>query len=171
MTLLCAPYSAAALLGTRWALNLDIGQEPGTWMPPRWGSSGARATARPVVAFAADGQLELIETGAWDHLTMQLNVKDGVVGGWEQQPNEERVCFWLEHEGVERGDVMLEPGRIYGNAGAWGSQLGRRGSLTIKQRKLGWIPFVPTPSEASFIVGTFSTTSVPAPNADREQTS
>ena len=34
--------------------------------------------------------------------------------------------------------------------------LARRGNLTIKQRKFGWIPFLPSLSEGSFLVGTFS---------------
>ena len=43
-----------------------------------------------------------------------------------------------------------------------GDTLGRRGGLTIKQSRLGWLPFLPTlpGTQASFIVGTFRTAEV-----------
>lgn len=77
-----------------------------------------------------------------------------MVGEWSVTG--ERASFYLEHGGLERGDVVLEPGRLYCTAGAWGDLLARRGNLTIKQRKFGWIPFLPSLSEGSFLVGTFS---------------
>ena len=60
-------------------------------------------------------------------------------------------------QGISRHDVTLPSGRVYGTAGAWGSLLGRKGNLTIRKRKLGWLPFLPAPSEASFLVGRFQT--------------
>ena len=32
-----------SLVGTTYALEMDIGQEKGSWMPPAWARSGARA--------------------------------------------------------------------------------------------------------------------------------
>ena len=77
--------------------------------------------------------------------------------------------IFLEHEGLERKDISLEAGRIYGTAGCWGSQLGRKGNLTIKQRKLGWLPFLPAPSEASFLVGRFRTVAVTSGEENAEE--
>ena len=147
-------YSAAALLGTRYTINLDVGQEKGTWMPPKWGLSGTRAVASPILSFDKGGDLRLVGSGSWDHLTVKWKeAEDGTVGRWNVEG--EKATFYLEHEGLERSDVTLDPGRIYCTAGSWGDMLARRGSLTIKQRKMGWLPFIPTASEASFIVGVF----------------
>ena len=55
-----------------------------------------------------------------------------------------------------------DTGELWFAAGAWGDTLGRRGGLTIKQSRLGWLPFLPTlpGTQASFIVGTFRTAEV-----------
>ena len=70
-----------------------------------------------------------------------------------------QVCFWLAHRGITRADVELPAGRLYFNAGAWGDGtagiLAKRGTLTIRQRRLGWLPFLPSVREGSFLVGTF----------------
>lgn len=39
------PLAASSLVNTEWNFRLDVGQQPGTWMPkryPGWGESGAR---------------------------------------------------------------------------------------------------------------------------------
>ena len=145
LLLLLIDAAGAALLGTRWTVNLDVGQERGSWMPPRWGASGVRAVASPILQFADNGRLELVGSGAWDHLTVKFSIdEDGCIGGWQYAADEKRVRFWLNHDGLERGDVRLKAGRLWCTAGAWGSLLARRGSLTIKQRKLGWLPFLPS---------------------------
>ena len=41
--------------------------------------------------------------------------------------------------------------------------LQRRGTLTIKQRKFGWLPFLPSPTLGSFLVGTFRSSEIAAP--------
>jgi len=157
-----------ALSGSQWKLNLDVGVEPGTWMPPTWGRSGHRCTLSCEVEFEANGRLRLLETGAWDHLTVKwVQQDDGTIGGWSVDG--ERATIFLEHEGLERKDISLEAGRIYGTAGCWGSQLGRKGNLTIKQRKLGWLPFLPAPSEASFLVGRFRTVAVTSGEENAEE--
>ena len=147
---------ACSLSGLRFTINLDVGQEPGSWMPPKWGLSGKRALASVDVELADGGRILLMGTGAFDHLTVTWDVQeDGSIGQWAV--NGERATLWLAHRGLERHDIRLDPGRIYATAGAWGTQLGRRGSLTIRQRKMGWLPFLPIPNEASFLVGTFTT--------------
>ena len=150
-----ASYASAALLNTCYALDLDVGQERGSWMPPAWGRSGRRARATPVVEFADGGQLRLVRGGAWDHLTIAWQEDaEGAIGRWSVEG--EKASFWLEHGGVERDDVVLEAGQIHGTCGAWGDLLQRRGTLTIKQSRFGWMPFLPAPRKASFIVGTFT---------------
>ena len=41
------------------------------------------------------------------------------VGKWSVD-TKAGVPPFLQHEGLERHDVFLEPGRLYGTAGAWG---------------------------------------------------
>ena len=167
LLLLCVPTSGA-LLGTTWRVSLDIGQEKGTWMPPRWGASGVRALATPVLSFQAEGRLVLEDSGPWDHLTVQwCTADDGSIGRWMVDDNS-KATFFLEHEGLERKDVRLEPGKLYCTAGAWGDVLARRGGLTIKQKKFGWMPFLPTANEASFIVGVFRAARLDTPDGDAE---
>ena len=148
----------AMLVNTRWVLDIDVGQEKGSWMPPAWGRSGKRARATPIIEFAPEGRIRVVGSGSWDHLTVAWTEdSDGAVGGWSVA--NERATFWLEHDGLnlERdSDVTLEAGRLYGSCGAWGDLLQRRGTLTIKQRKFGWMPFLPSAKEASFIVGVFT---------------
>ena len=146
----CAPTT---LEGTKYTLLLDVGPEPGTWMPPSWGRSGSRATPKVRVQFDEDGLVTIVETGAYDARVVRW---DGT-GGWYLEEQRDTVQFWLSHQGLERDDVILEPGKIWFSAPAWGNQLSRRGNLTIKQKKLGWIPFLPTlpGTEGSFMVGTF----------------
>jgi len=123
-------------------------------MPPSWGLSGARATPRVRVEFEQDGALRVVESGPYDRRTVEW---DGA-GGWSIDKRG-AVQFWLSHTGLQRDDVVLEPGKIWFSAPAWGAQLSRRGNLTIKQNKLGWIPFLPTlpGTEGSFMVGVFRT--------------
>ena len=120
-------------------------------MPPTWGMSGARATPKVRVEFEADGTLNIVETGPYDRRVVEW---DGV-GGWSMDG--ETCRFWLPHRGVQQEDVVLDAGKLWFTAPAWGRQLSRRGNLTIKQSKLGWLPFLPTlpGTQGSFMVGTF----------------
>jgi hypothetical protein len=148
---------AGDLVGTRWTLLLDVGPEKGTWMPPSWGRSGARARPKVRVQFDPDGELRILETGAYDRRTVEW---DGA-GSWSLDQRG-AVQFWLPHKGLARDDVVLESGKLWFSAPAWGVQLSKRGNLTIKQSKLGWLPFLPTlpGTEGSFMVGTFRTVHV-----------
>ena len=121
-------------------------------MPPAWGRSGARATPKVRVELHASGDVRVLETGPYDKRTVEW---DGG-GGWLVD-DRQTAQLWLSHKGLERDDVVLEAGKIWFSAPAWGSTLSRKGNLTIKQAKLGWIPFLPTlpGTEGSFMVGTF----------------
>jgi hypothetical protein len=143
----------AMLEGTTWTLLLDVGPEKGTWMPPSWGKSGARATPKVRVLFAPNGELQVLETGAYDQRVVRWEGS----GGWSADTAKDVVRFYLSHSGMQREDVVLDPGKLWFSAPAWGSQLSRRGNLTIRQSKLGWLPFLPTlpGTEGSFMVGTF----------------
>ena len=137
---LVAATLSAGLVGTRYSLALSIGTERGSWMPPAWGASGARAQCTPIVEFLPDGQLKLCGSGAWDHLTVawRESGEPPIVGGWSVDGEKSVVTIFLEHDGIARQDVCLEAGRLYFTAGAWGDLLQRRGNLTIRQRRFGW---------------------------------
>lgn len=122
-----ADLSSGGLSGTRWTLSLDVGAERGTWMPPTWGRSGARATPRVRVEFAEDGELRILETGPYDRVTVSW----AGAGRWTQPAGREKAEFWLPHAGLARDDVVLEAGRLHFSAPAWGAQLSRRGGTTI----------------------------------------
>mmetsp|Transcript_62451 Transcript_62451/g.103890 ORF Transcript_62451/g.103890 Transcript_62451/m.103890 type:complete len:213 (-) Transcript_62451:95-733(-) len=147
-----AAAKVAMLEGTRWTLQLDVGPERGTWMPPQWGQSGARAAPKVRVQFLADGELKLTEEGPYDSRIVKWTGS----GGWYLE-GENKVQFWLSHAGLARDDVTLQPGKLWFAAPAWGQQLSKRGNLLIKQSKLGWLPFLPTlpGTTGSFLVGTF----------------
>ncbi|EOD29627.1 hypothetical protein EMIHUDRAFT_233702 [Emiliania huxleyi CCMP1516] len=157
-----ADLSSGGLSGTRWTLSLDVGAERGTWMPPTWGRSGARATPRVRVEFAEDGELRILETGPYDRVTVSW----AGAGRWTQPAGREKAEFWLPHTGLARDDVVLEAGRLHFSAPAWGAQLSRRGGTTILdacQLAVSDEHAEPLPSgftrcsgtEGSFIVGTF----------------
>ena len=145
-----AVRGGGSLVGTTYALEMDIGQEKGSWMPPTWGRSGARARPTATVAFCEGGVLEVRETGYFDRPMIQFEAK----GSWSEKGG--RVQFRLPHGGLARNDVTLDAGELCFSAACWGAQLARRGGLTIKQRKMGFLPFLPTLTPASFMVGTFT---------------
>ena len=145
-----AVRGGGSLVGTTYALEMDIGQEKGSWMPPTWGRSGARARPTATVAFCEGGVLEVRETGYFDGPMIQFEAK----GSWSEKGG--RVQFRLPHGGLARNDVTLDAGELCFSAACWGAQLARRGGLTIKQRKMGFLPFLPTLTPASFMVGTFT---------------
>ena len=140
----------ASLVGTTYALEMDIGAERGSWMPPSWGRSGARARPTATIAFCEGGLLEVRETGYFDGPMIKFEAE----GSWTEKGG--RVQFRLPHGGLARNDVTLDAGELCFSAACWGPQLARRGGLTIKQRKMGFLPFLPTLTPASFMVGTFT---------------
>lgn len=137
-------------MGTTYALEMDIGQEKGSWMPPAWARSGARARPTATIAFREGGLLEVKETGYFDGPMIKFEAE----GSWNEKGG--RVQFRLPHGGLARNDVTLDAGELCFSAACWGPQLARRGGLTIKQRKMGFLPFLPTLTPASFMVGTFT---------------
>lgn len=128
--------------GTRWRLMLNIGREPGTWMPKTWGISGDRLYLNLELEFTP-GQLyeqedffngvsgskvlNVIHNEANLAPCMQeggrrVRVKNG---GWRVVPGEGpmgtavlRFFFDVEEETRHRGsDVYLPSGRVYCTCG------------------------------------------------------
>jgi hypothetical protein len=127
---------------TRWKLMLNVGREPGTWMPKTWGVSGERLYLNIEVQFTPDQLYEqedffngvsgskvltVIHNEANLSPTMleggrKVRVKNG---GWRVVPGEGpvgtaivRFYFDLEEETRHLGsDVYLPSGRVYCTCG------------------------------------------------------
>lgn len=127
--------------GTRWKVMLNIGREPGTWMPKTWGVSGERLLLNAEVEFTSEQLYEREEflNGIAHAKKMQvrsvalgptmtedsrpLRFKD--TGGWRVAPGEGPLGttvlrFYLEIEEDARhqgGDVYCPKGRVYCTCG------------------------------------------------------
>ena len=121
--------TASLLAGTSWSVALDIGAERGSWMPPTWGRSGARATPTVRVSLEEGERVLLRETGYFDRTKWEPEGAYELDGG--------TLRFWLEHKGIEKDDTILEPGKLYFAAPHFaGTQLlGKKGMLTIRHRQ------------------------------------
>ena len=142
----CSTGYTSTLLGTSWRLKLDVGLEPGSWMPKKidgWGASGARLLVDALVDFEASPAGESEElVGPLDQ-TRLLTARGGskIVtfegeqevsfesGGWcVQRPllskpaeQEGLLRFWLDcPSGCAKNDVSVPRGeRIFFSTGAW----------------------------------------------------
>ena len=142
----CSTGYTSTLLGTPWRLKLDVGLEPGSWMPRKidgWGASGARVLVDAVVEFdaAPAGESEEL-VGPLDQ-TRTLTVRGGGTivtfegeqevtfrsGGWcVQRPllsksteQEGLLRFWIDcPSGCAKNDVSVPPGeRLFFSTGVW----------------------------------------------------
>ena len=142
----CSTGYTSTLLGTSWRLKLDVGLEPGSWMPKKidgWGASGARVLVDALVDFEASpvGESEEL-VGPLDQ-TRTLTARGGgkIVtfegeqevsfesGGWcVQRPllsksteQEGLLRFWLDcPSGCAKNDVSVPPGeRLFFSTGVW----------------------------------------------------
>ncbi len=126
-----------ALCGSRWKVSLNIGREPGTWMPEDWASSGARLLLPLEVRFDAEDEPSVSERiigGSARRLTVLSEpsfvgaageVKVACAGGaWCLTPSEAgeegalRFCLDFPEES-RRNDVTLPPGRVFFTTAAW----------------------------------------------------
>ena len=142
----CSTGYTSTLLGTSWRLKLDVGLEPGSWMPKKidgWGASGARLLVDALVDFEASPAGEGEElVGPLDQ-TRLLTARGGskIVtfegeqevsfesGGWcVQRPllskpaeQEGLLRFWLDcPSGCAKNDVSVPPGeRLFFSTGVW----------------------------------------------------
>jgi hypothetical protein len=138
------PYrkNEALLEGTSWKLSLDIGREPGTWMPKDWGVSGERLKLNLELEFTEDqlydreeflggiGDARILHVKG-NEMTLAPSLTEGsrkirvLDGGWRVAKGQgpmgtDLVRFYIETEDIitRKGkDIYLRPGRIYCNAG------------------------------------------------------
>ena len=129
----------STLIGSRWRIKLDLGLEPGSWMPNTiegWGASGSRCIVNVDVEFDADAaetSEELVGPAKQTRVLTALNASSIVTlqgeqqvtftsGGWCVQrrigwkdDEEGELRFWLDCEsGCTRGDVSVPVGeRIF----------------------------------------------------------
>lgn len=133
---------ATSLLdGTRWKVMLNIGREPGTWMPKTWGISGERLLINVEVEFTDEPlyqreeflngmvnakKLEIHHVDLGPTLSEDLrHVQFKDTGGWRVAPGEgpmgtDVLRFYIEIEEEVRhqgGDVYCPKGRVYCTCG------------------------------------------------------
>lgn len=127
--------SDKALDMTYWKIALDIGREPGTWMPADWGVSGQRLNLQLEIQFRGEYVVDR-EDFLGDRGGKRVHViqNDGVFGpgletsakhvrfgdgAWtisrgEGPAGTDLLRFYVElEERVDRGDVYCPAGRIY----------------------------------------------------------
>eukprot|EP00979_Chaetoceros_neogracilis_P001380 scaffold241_cov234-Chaetoceros_neogracile.AAC.9 len=147
--------------GTTWKLSLDIGREPGTWMPKDWGISGNRlkialefeftdeqlyereeflGSAGDAKVFSAKDNKMVLGPSITEG-TQDIKVKSG---GWRvskgKGPNgSDLLRFYIEiEEQVSRknGDVYCPAGRIYCSCGFFNMNKGSNGQKAFYKEKL-----------------------------------
>ena len=143
------PAPGAALEGTRLRLSLDVGRDPGTWMPPQWGLSGRRLCFDVAVELRAGGECVPVAVGAF------AGARFGA-GRWSVGDAADADELRLELpllEPLQRGDVLLTE-RLFLRTRAWGAQVQRRGTLLLRQSR--WLV-----RQEFRLVGTFAAETLP----------
>ena len=153
----CSCAYTSTLLGTSWRLKLNVGLEPGSWMPKLidgWGASGARVIVDALVDFsenrAPEGE-ELVGPVAQTRVLAargggKIVTLDGeqdvtfTSGGWcvqrqlfaKSDEQEGLLRFWLDcPSGCAKNDVSVAPGeRIFFSTGGWDDPAGVRALRT-----------------------------------------
>jgi len=151
-----APPAPPSLLeGLTLRLSLDVGRDPGTWMPPTWGRSGRRLTFDVAVRLRPGGECAPLAVGAF------AGARFGP-GRWSVGDASDDAELRLELpllEPLSRGDVLIDD-RLFLRTRAWGGVVARRGNLLLRQRRL----FV---REEYRLVGTFTCEALP-PDGDEK---
>jgi hypothetical protein len=140
------------LEGTRWKVSLDVGREPGTWMPAEWGRSGRRINLSFVAEFDTSASYErddMVRVGAGGGAKV-LRVVDGIAtlgpsvsegsksyvvrdGAWRVSRGEgpmgtDILRFYVEvvDDRIMHsdGDVYIPGGRVYCSCGYFPSSPG-----------------------------------------------
>jgi hypothetical protein len=126
---------------THWRVMLDIGRDPGTWMPKTWGASGNRMLLNLELCFEADqlyDREEFLEgvgnakvcRVVHHELNIAPTMTEGIKrvftlkdGGWRIVKGAgplgtDVLRFFIETETeIRQGDVYVPPGRIYCTCG------------------------------------------------------
>ena len=127
-------------MGGTWRLSLNVGREPGTYMPEDWAASGARLAFPVDVEFttaastqfafeellgAADGtcRLRVLGPGKFIGSSGEVSV-ECKHGAWRATPTgaggESHLRFFLDFpEDATRNDVVLPAGRLFFTTGCW----------------------------------------------------
>eukprot|EP00586_Coscinodiscus_wailesii_P016525 CAMPEP_0172495924 /NCGR_PEP_ID=MMETSP1066-20121228/79730_1 /TAXON_ID=671091 /ORGANISM="Coscinodiscus wailesii, Strain CCMP2513" /LENGTH=416 /DNA_ID=CAMNT_0013267941 /DNA_START=190 /DNA_END=1440 /DNA_ORIENTATION=+ len=147
--------------GTSWKVLLNIGREPGTWMPKTWGVSGDRLLLNLEVCFSSDQHYERDDflgsaggakacRAVESRLTMGPNMSEGsrtfrvLDGGWRIGEGEgplgtDLLRFYVEIEediSHSGGDVYCPAGRIYCTCGYFPMNHAPDGKKLELRRKL-----------------------------------
>ena len=117
----------SALAGTKLRLRLDIGREPGTWMPPTWGLSGRRVCFDVAVELRPDGVCDCLGVGAYIAASFSP-------GTWRVEGDTLRLTLVLNSE-LTRGDVTLPAGPLHLKTRAWGATVASRGNVLLLQSR------------------------------------
>ena len=121
--------ASTALVGTRWRLNLDIGRERGTWMPPEWGASGFRVLLPIAVELKENGVVEPIAIGGFAPTSI-------AAGSWRLEGD--ALKFDVKTSGMERGDISLPSDSLHFRTAAWGGTMASKGNLMLLQTRFGF---------------------------------
>jgi len=118
-------------------VTLNVGREPGTWMPPEWGASGARLSLPMDVRFSDEpidcDEPSFLERGRTARVYCEGGsfvgpqgeiVVEAKGGAWSAAPSdrcgEHAFRFFIDFpDEATRNDVSLPAGRVYFSSGAW----------------------------------------------------
>ena len=124
-----AGKAGEALVGSTWRLTLDIGREPGTWMPPSWGASGRRLLLPIAVRLKENGVVETLAVGAF----LPMTISDGT---WRLEGD--ALKFDVKMSGMTRGDIELPEDSLHFRTAAWGATMASKGRLLLLQTRFGF---------------------------------
>ena len=134
-----AMATPATIGGGTWRVSLNVGREPGTYMPEDWASSGARLAFPVDVEFTtaaatqyqedllgeAEGtcRLRVVNPGKFIGSSGEVTVETKH-GAWRATPTgaggETHLRFFLDFpEDATRNDVVLPAGRLFFTTGMW----------------------------------------------------
>ena len=120
-------------------ITLNIGREPGTWMPDGWAASGARLSFPVDVEFSAEqatqfvepllgeaagtNRLRVLRPGSFVGAAGEVSVATAN-GAWRETPTgaggEAQLRFFLDFpQEATRNDVTLPAGRLFFTTGCW----------------------------------------------------
>ena len=141
----------STLQGTSWRIKLDLGLEPGSWMPRTvegWGTSGGRLLVDALIDFAESSATEgeelvgpqaqtriLAARGVSKYVTLDGEQEVSFAsGGWcvqrtlfsDARSEEGLLRFWLDcPSGLAKNDIAVPPGeRIFFSTGVWDEAAG-----------------------------------------------